>query len=303
MPILMAHRVPGMHLREPRRQALSRRLQVRQFLERGRLLDSTTPASSRARVAPTPGRASRRLLPWDRKAKGAPGTPHQAAERIRARQKGHKGTGAQGAKKARTSARGVSQAQASHAAQAAGTAAKTAASSSATRPRWHGGGSGLAAGPVGVLCGVAPMLVALVIGQTISGLVRVLGRGRNAPWRASPYVTYEMVEGQYPLPAGVRASRVHHHADVTKVRTGSSWVLAARPQPVRDEMGVVFRLSSKVVGKAGCDHAGSTRSTFDHHAYCGVQGMWSAFGAKPRVPAGIPLPRQLLIKQAIAFFL
>lgn len=87
MPILMAHRVPGMHLREPRRQ--TPRASGSRFASSWSARpspSSTTLTSSRARVAPmTPGRApSERLLPCGTGKQKEP-TPHRAATRDRAR--------------------------------------------------------------------------------------------------------------------------------------------------------------------------------------------------------------------------
>lgn len=178
----------------------SERLKVRQVLERQAIseLDDTDEFEGVGNAYDT-GRGAKRAIAAmrDRKAKGA----HSASGGSTgsgASANPVKSTSAQGAKKAKTtSARGVSHMQASHAAQAAGAATKTAVSSSGNAAiAGTVGGSGIAAGG-GVLCGViAFVLVALVIGQIISALFGFWDAEdkKRSMEGLPPYITYEMVE-------------------------------------------------------------------------------------------------------------
>lgn len=202
--------------------APSERLKVRQLLEREAVseLDDTDEFEGAGSVYDA-GRSVKRAITavQDRKAKGA----HSASGRFKgssANAKVAKSTSAQGIKKAKvasTAGAGQGQAQASHAAHVAGTAAKTAATSSGNAAiAGTVGGSGLAAGS-GVLFGViAFVLVALIIGQIVSALFGF--------WDAEdkmrsmeglpPYITYEMVEEavrcqeEYGHPAGCTIAQI-----------------------------------------------------------------------------------------------
>ena len=168
----------------------SGRLKVRQVLERQAVseLDDTDEFEG-AQGAYDAGKGAKRGIAAarERKAKGA----------VRA-SKGGKSAGAAGAGKASPSAAAPGHARAAQAsAQAAGGAAKTSASASGnTAIAGAVGGSGLATAG-GVLAGIiAFVLVALLVGQTISALFGFWNAEdkRRSMEGLPPYITYEMVE-------------------------------------------------------------------------------------------------------------